>query len=429
MRGLPSLSLQITAFAPLEKYFVTSPLAPQPSPDFELTQLEGAVEKDPLSNFQRTDAATDAQSSLSLLRREETVDPPDDEVTPIESAMSRTPLLLRSSPAQGTGSYGILPVHLATSDEGEEEETIALSGDATGEAARKTSKRKGKSALQRSSSAHVEDPPCEPESRAGSGTALRREDSLPARRRPWASGDGLRNATGVGQETNLESRFTATGIPTYPAGSNTLFEGLHSSSESGNDSESEDTADSKTSKNHHTVDIPEEVLDNSPYAAVRASVAATDNISLSINTPRMWVLSILFAIFGSATNLFFSLRYPSVSITPVIALLIVHPIGLLWDRTLKRFDDPDEIFENGSLRARSSHDHDHEPMTERSSPASPTSTFNVQINWRRRLRLWLAQGRWNEKEHCCVFISSNVSFGFAFATDVSRPKNAFYTKQ
>src|SRR3569833_1520522 len=29
-----------------------------------------------------------------------------------------------------------------------------------------------------------------------------------------------------------------------------------------------------------------------------------------------------------------------------------------------------------------------------------------------RFRLWLAQGRWNEKEHSCVYISSNVSFGF-----------------
>jgi RES domain-containing protein len=38
-----------------------------------------------------------------------------------------------------------------------------------------------------------------------------------------------------------------------------------------------------------------------------------------------------------------------------------------------------------------------------------------------RVRLWLGQGRWNEKEHACVYISSNVSFGFAFATDVSTP--------
>lgn len=341
--------------------------------------------------------------------------------------MSRTPLLLRSSPAQGTGSYGVLPVHLATSDT--EEETIVLNGDATGRA-RKIPKGKGKSALRRSISAQDEGPFCDLGSRAGAGAASRRRGSLPARRRPWGFEDGLRNAAGAAQEASPESRFTAGGVPTFAAGSGTLFEGLCSSSESenGSISESEDTADSdsesESGKHHRTADIPEEVLDNSPYAAVRASVAATDNTSLSINTPRMWVLSMLFAIFGSATNLFFSLRYPSVNITPVIALLIVHPMGLLWDRTLKRFDDPDETFENGSLRARSPHisatNDGHEPMPVRSSSISSASTPSMQISWKHRLRLWLAQGHWNEKEHCCVFISSNVSFGFAFATDVSR---------
>ena len=146
--------------------------------------------------------------------------------------------------------------------------------------------------------------------------------------------------------------------------------------------------------------------DDSPYAQVRASVAPTDNITLSINTPRMWILSILFAIFGSSTNLFFSLRFPSVSITPVIALLIVHPLGLLWDTCLKCEDDPDEVFVNGTLQHFE---------VRRSDGSMPSLKL---AKWTRRLRLWLAQGRWNEKEHCCVFIASNVSFGFAFVTDV-----------
>lgn len=101
---------------------------------------------------------------------------------------------------------------------------------------------------------------------------------------------------------------------------------------------------------------------------------------------------------GSATNLFFSLRYPSVFITPVIALVVVHPLGRTWDRILKRYDDPIDDFENGYREIRKELQ-DHTP-------------------WQRRWRLWLAQGRWNEKEHACVYVSSNVSFGFAFATDV-----------
>lgn len=112
----------------------------------------------------------------------------------------------------------------------------------------------------------------------------------------------------------------------------------------------------------------------------------------------MWILSLLCALIGSAANLFFSLRYPSVGITPVIALVIVHPLGRAWDRLLKRPDDPVDIFDHGALRHRA-------------APRKGTP-------WRRKLRLWLAQGTWNEKEHCCVYISSNVSFGFAFATDV-----------
>ena len=125
--------------------------------------------------------------------------------------------------------------------------------------------------------------------------------------------------------------------------------------------------------------------DNSPYPQVRASVAATDDISASINTPRMWILSLLCALLGSATNLFFSLRYPSVAITPVIALVVVHPLGRAWDRLLKRPDDPTEIFEYGN-RVRATKQHD--PVLSRSRMS--------------HLRLWLAQGRWNGKEHACV---------------------------
>lgn len=164
-------------------------------------------------------------------------------------------------------------------------------------------------------------------------------------------------------------------------------------------------------------DDEEDPPDNSPYPQVRASVSPTDNTTLSISTPRMWALSVLFSILGSSTNLFFSLRYPSVSITPVIALLLVHPLGLLWDALLKRRDDPPEEFVDGALASR--------------RPETPTSeehpVFNSSPRGRLgRLRLWLAQGRWNGKEHACVYVSSNVSFGFAFATDVIVEQTKFY---
>jgi hypothetical protein len=161
----------------------------------------------------------------------------------------------------------------------------------------------------------------------------------------------------------------------------------------GYDSLSDEAADSAEEE---AVDMGEESeedendpADNSPYPEVRASVLATDDESLSINTPRMWILSLLFTLVGSSTNLFFSLRYPSISITPVIALLLAHPLGKLWDQV---FPEVRSFEENGVVEGKGSLS---------------------------RLRIWLGQGRWNRKEHACVYISSNVSFGFAFATDVS----------
>jgi OPT family small oligopeptide transporter len=154
----------------------------------------------------------------------------------------------------------------------------------------------------------------------------------------------------------------------------------------------------------------EDPPDNSAYAQVRASVAPTDDYTLSISTPRMWTLAMLFALLGSATNLFFSLRYPSVNITPVIALILVHPLGLAWDSLLKRADDPKIAFENGF--------------------ALPSdSMWGRDMSRWTRWRLWLAQGRWNEKEHACVYISSNVAFGFAFATDVIVEQKMFYKQE
>ena len=118
----------------------------------------------------------------------------------------------------------------------------------------------------------------------------------------------------------------------------------------------------------------------------------------------MWILSLFFALLGSATNLFFSLRYPSVAITPIIALVLVHPLGKAWDAILKRHDDPKETFEYGVKVQSTPSEHQHGEFP----------------SLQRRFRLWLAQGHWNEKEHACVYISSNVSFGFAFATDVHK---------
>jgi OPT oligopeptide transporter protein len=294
------------------------------------------------------------------------------------SIMSKNPLLIRPTPDVGTSSYGAVPTAAsppssASSQASDDEVDDVRRRDkrkpfsfsrSTGRAATSTSTPDLGHHLVRSSRS---------KRRTSSGTS----DFLMAHKSKHSQADGARPLT----QRSLR--------------------GLDGQS---HQSSARSSTERSSEGSRRETNTDEDPIDNSPYPEVRASVRATDDITLSISTPRMWILSLLFAFAGSATNLFFSLRYPSVAITPVIALVLVHPLGKGWDLLLKRDDDPEEIFVNGSR-------HGYE---------SDTSSLIS------RFRLWLAQGRWNEKEHACVYISSNVSFGFAFATDVIVEQHKFY---
>ncbi|KAF2843376.1 OPT-domain-containing protein [Patellaria atrata CBS 101060] len=356
--------------------------------------------------------------------------------------MSRIPLLLRSSPATGAGSsYGGLPVqYLSSSAEVSDSDSLAEAVFV-----KCSDKRKGKGIMRQS------DPALDaqiPRLENGHSRTAHSEATLQRRKPGKIKGPSYQSIFDATlfdsieghMESGLEPRFTGGGVDTAIEGMDHISsEGPSSSGcsnpESSTDNDDESAEDLKLNdKSIHT-----EPADNSPYAQVRASVAPADDTSLSINTPRMWILSLLFAILGSSTNLFFSLRYPSVSITPVIALLLVHPLGLLWDGALKCEDDPAEIFVNGNLQSRidiavdsGNHRRVSQDESQQSllSPRFSESYGKLAPNpWKRRLRLWLAQGRWNQKEHCCVYVSSNVSFGFAFATDVIVEQTQFYHQQ
>lgn len=311
-----------------------------------------------------------------------------EEVTP-DGTMAPKPPSLRTTPGYSSPSYG------------------AISSETQGRAA-----RDDHGASSSSSTVDPEDePPLPNMSRTSSRDALSGSRTLRSRR-------STRFSEEVGGTTIIggpEGRF-GVGESAMPTD---IFDDTKLSSDDGSDAgllEEDHDADADADYAEFDEDPP----DNSPYPQVRASVAPTDNLSLSINTPRMWTLSVLFSILGSSTNLFFSLRYPSVAITPVIALLLVHPLGLLWDFLLKRADDPPEEYIDG-FRAES-------PPTP-SSPDEVRHTRFTPYSKRSRLgrfRLWLTQGRWNEKEHSCVYVSSNVSFGFAFATDVIVEQTRFY---
>jgi OPT oligopeptide transporter protein len=261
--------------------------------------------------------------------------------------MSKTPLFIRSSPALGTCSYGAVPVSTQSSSSSEDEDDKFTRIRSTHEDHGRTANPRMRDRRRRRSSSLTSDMIMGPDSKTTFGLA------------PPIAEDKTESSNASQRTQNGRS----------------------------SDNEEEDPPD------------------NSPYPEVRASVVPTDNTALSINTPRMWILSMIFAVAGSATNLFFSLRYPSVAITPVIALVLVHPLGKLWDLFWKRENDPEVTYTDGDCQ-------DH--------------SLPVNRPWKQRIRLWLAQGHWNEKEHACVYISSNVSFGFAFATDVIVEQHKFY---
>ncbi|ERF76680.1 hypothetical protein EPUS_02219 [Endocarpon pusillum Z07020] len=295
----------------------------------------------------------------------------------IEFVMSNSPLLVRSSPSIARDSYGAMP-----SIRSRRGSTLTHSSDDEADDIRKRDKRKpvrtSTSAGRMEASLSTPDlgrqhiPKARPRGRATSQTS--------------EVGMGMESKTSFAGGGPLPQRFME------PVSGPSSFSSAASSRES---------SSKRSNRRRYNEDDPP---DNSPYPEVRASVRATDDTTLSISTPRMWTLSLLFALAGSATNLFFSLRYPSVAITPVIALVLVHPLGKLWDLLLKQYDDPEETFIDGIRQ----------------------SMISETYSLKHRFRLWLAQGRWNEKEHACVYISSNVSFGFAFATDVIVEQHKFY---
>lgn len=366
-------------------------------------------ESPPASPRQAVDHLTDSDDN-DFETSDSPASPPTEPLGLLERSMSKSkaPLLLRSSPGFGTGSYGAVPIGVTAETSDEEDFDRSRSRR---QVRSKTSRLRNvastgsfriPSTVRRGS---VEPSSLNPQRRksmnSGRSTALPSYDT------------GLEVEGDLGNDVGFESNVHIGGIPIR---NDKSFEASRSQDHllGGEDPDEDAVAEDATPSED------EDPPDNSPYSQVRASVSAVDNTTLSINTPRMWILSMLFAVLGSSTNLFFSLRYPSVSITPVIALLLVHPLGLIWDQLLKRPDDPEEQFIDGVLVERIPHiDTTDESLNQ----------ITTKDGFGRRLRLWLAQGKWNEKEHSCVYISSNVSFGFAFATDVIVEQTKFYNQE
>lgn len=119
--------------------------------------------------------------------------------------------------------------------------------------------------------------------------------------------------------------------------------------------------------------------DNSPFPEVRANVPNTDDPSMPVNTLRMWLVGIIFTMVGTGINQFFSMRYPSVTISSLVAQLLAFPVGTALARIL------------------------------------PVKTVRLFGRWDVTIN---PDHYFNIKEHCVVTIMSNLAFGPSWATDI-----------
>lgn len=67
--------------------------------------------------------------------------------------------------------------------------------------------------------------------------------------------------------------------------------------------------------------------EDSPYPEVRASVSNIDDPDMPVLTLRMWIIGLTLSLGGAGGNTYFNFRYPAPAITPLVLLLVAHPLG------------------------------------------------------------------------------------------------------
>lgn len=144
-----------------------------------------------------------------------------------------------------------------------------------------------------------------------------------------------------------------------------------------------------TSDPNAQVGVAGELLENSPYPEVRASVVNYDEGGHS-NTLRAWVLGLIFATLGSALNMLFSMRQPYIIIPSYVAQVVSYPFGAAWAKWM---------------------------------PAYKFKFFGIECN--------LNPGPFSKKEHAIIVIMANATFagGAAYATDILLAQRAFYKQR
>ncbi|KAG9225680.1 hypothetical protein CCMSSC00406_0007537 [Pleurotus cornucopiae] len=121
--------------------------------------------------------------------------------------------------------------------------------------------------------------------------------------------------------------------------------------------------------------------DDSPYPEVRSAVANTDDPDIPVSTLRSWTLGIIWAILIPGLNQFFFFRYPSVTVTGVVAQLLSFPLGRAWARLLPN-----------------------------------VKIFGISLN----------PGPFSIKEHVLITIMATVGAFSAYATDIVAVQRVYY---
>ncbi|KAJ5902554.1 OPT oligopeptide transporter [Penicillium taxi] len=122
-------------------------------------------------------------------------------------------------------------------------------------------------------------------------------------------------------------------------------------------------------------ELRDTVLNDSPYAEVRAVVSPTDDITVSANTFRAWFLGLLLTIVFTGVNQLFTLRYPSLFINSYVSQVVAYPLGDFMHRIL------------------------------------PTRQYSI-FGW----RFSLNPGPFNQKEHILITVMANVGYGGSLGT-------------
>lgn len=187
---------------------------------------------------------------------------------------------------------------------------------------------------------------------------------------------GTGNDTGTGDVeviTNLDTDYS-------PSHSKTEKVGVEICVEVAKDSYDPEKGDSDGDLLKYPPDvILEPEADNAPLPEVRAVVEVGDDVDLPVNTFRAWLLGIIFTIVGSGVNQFFSMRYPGVTISSLVAELISFPCGQFLAFIL-----PIYTIDLGKF-----------------------GKFTINPD-----------RRFNKKEHTLITIMANISFTSSWATDV-----------